>query len=71
MIAILPTPIRNFCKRSMFYQVKVTYIDLDEKSVSISTENNKTKLNYDYLVIAAGTKTIFFGNENLKNILLQ
>ena len=46
MIAILPTPIRNFCKRAMFYQVKVTYIDLDEKSVSISTENNKTKLNY-------------------------
>lgn len=62
----IATPIRNFCKRARFYQAKVTDIDLDEKSVLISTENNKTKLNYDYLVIAAGTKTSFFGNENLE-----
>ena len=62
----IATPIRNFCKRARFYQSNVTHIDLDKKFVSVSTENNETKLEYDYLVIAAGTKTSFFGNENLK-----
>ena len=62
----IATPIRNFCKRARFYQAKVTHIDLDKKSVSINTESGNTKLEYDYLVIAAGTKTGFFGNENLK-----
>ena len=62
----IATPIRNFCKRARFYQAKVTDIDLDKKFVLINTENNKTKLNYDYLIIAAGTKTSFFGNKNLE-----
>ena len=62
----IATPIRNFCKRARFYQSKVTDIDLEKKSVSINTESEEMKLEYDYLVIAAGTKTGFFGNENLK-----
>lgn len=62
----IATPIRNFCKRARFYQSNVTHINLDKKFVSVSTENNETKLEYDYLVIASGTKTSFFGNENLK-----
>jgi len=62
----IATPIRNFCKRARFYQAKVTHVDLDKKFVLVNTESNETKLEYDYLVIAAGTKTGFFGNKNLK-----
>lgn len=62
----IATPIRNFCKRARFYQAKVNNIDLDKKYVLMTTENNEKKLEYDYLVIAAGTKTSFFGNDNLK-----
>ena len=62
----IATPIRNFCKRARFYQAKVTDIDLDTKSVLIKTASGENTLEYDYLVIAAGTKTGFFGNENLE-----
>lgn len=62
----IATPIRNFCKRARFYQAKVTSVDLEKKSVSINTTSGENQLSYDYLVIAAGTKTGFFGNENLE-----
>ena len=62
----IATPIRNFCKRARFYQAKVSSIDLEKKSVLIKTASGENKLEYDYLVIAVGTKTGFFGNENLK-----
>ena len=62
----IATPIRNFCKRARFYQSKVTRIDLEKKFVLMNNENSETKLEYDYLVIAAGTKTSFFGNKSLK-----
>ena len=66
----IATPIRNFCKRARFYQGKVFHIDLENQRVSIKVEDKETKLEYDYLVIAAGTKTGFFGNENLKKYSL-
>ncbi len=62
----IATPIRNFCKRARFYQAKVFHVDLENQHVSIKTGEKETKLEYDYLLIAAGTKTGFFGNENLK-----
>ncbi len=62
----IATPIRNFCKRARFYQAKVTNVNLETKSVTISTVNGENELPYDYLVIASGTKTGFFGNENLE-----
>ena len=62
----IATPIRNFCKRARFYQAKVTNIDLEKKIVYSNTATGEMRLEYDYLVIAAGTKTGFFGNENLK-----
>ena len=60
------TPIRNFCKRARFYQVKITNVDLKTKYVTINTVNGENEIPYDYLVIAAGTKTGFFGNKNLE-----
>ena len=62
----IATPIRNFCKRARFYHAKVTDVDLKMKSVTISTSGGENSIPYDYLVVAAGTKTGFFGNENLE-----
>ncbi len=62
----IATPIRNFCKRARFYQAKIMSVDLDKKFVTIDNSGGKKQLEYDYLVIATGTKTGFFGNENLK-----
>jgi NADH dehydrogenase len=62
----IATPIRNFCKRARFYQAKVTSVDLEKNFVTIHNASGQNQLDYDYLVIAAGTKTGFFGNENLK-----
>ena len=62
----IATPIRNFCKRARFYQAKVTNVDLKMKSVAIKTVNGENKIPYDYLVVAVGTKTGFFGNKNLE-----
>ncbi len=62
----IATPIRNFCKRARFYQAKVTNVDLETKFVTTSTVNGENKIPYDYLVIASGTKTGFFGNKNLE-----
>ena len=62
------TPIRNFCKRARFYQARITNVDLEKQTISMNNERNETKLDYDYLVLAAGTKTGFFGNENLRKL---
>jgi len=63
----IATPIREFCKRASFYHAKVSKIDLDSKKVKIKTIGNKEKeLTYDYLVLALGAKTNFFGNKNIE-----
>ncbi|HEX9317422.1 MAG TPA: FAD-dependent oxidoreductase, partial [Nitrososphaeraceae archaeon] len=64
------TPIRAFCKRARFYEAKVESIDLNKKQVlithTIGRENDSSHLtshilNYDFLVIALGSETNFFG----------
>lgn len=76
------TPIRTFCNRSRFYCADVEKIDLKNKSVEIrsslapiphSTQNpinpmerNSTSFSYDYLVIAVGSETKFFGMSDLQ-----
>ena len=64
----IATPIRNFCKRGRFYQAKVIDMDLSNKSVLIKRKSdNSTKiLQYDYLVLALGGKTNFYGNNNIE-----
>ena len=66
----IATPIRNFCKRARFYQAKVTTVNLNQKFITIQTSNGENNLEYDYLVIASGTKTGFFGNKNLEKYSL-
>ena len=65
------TPIRSFCKRARFYEANIDSINLEAKEVAIrynigkkqsNTLNDKIKLlKYDYLVLALGGETNFFG----------
>jgi NADH dehydrogenase FAD-containing subunit len=69
------TPIRAFCKRARFYEANVESIDLDKKRVTITNAIGdpmeperviRHVLSYDYLVIALGGETNFFGMEGLE-----
>ncbi len=64
----IATPIRSFCKRARYYQAKVDSIDLNNNKVTISRalDSQKRELEFDYLVIALGGKTNFFGNKNVE-----
>ncbi|MFN2435153.1 MAG: NAD(P)/FAD-dependent oxidoreductase [Nitrososphaeraceae archaeon] len=64
------TPIRTFCKRAKFYEATVSSIDLSKKQIgivhSIGREDYPLSqathtLNCEYLVIALGSETNFFG----------
>jgi NADH dehydrogenase len=64
----IATPIRRFCKRAQFHQGKVIDIILDSKQVTIQrmTDKSQKNLSYDYLVLAMGGKTNFFGNTDIE-----
>ena len=64
----IATPIRRFCRRAQFHQSKVVDISLDSKQVTIQRTSDKSQkiLSYDYLVLAMGGKTNFFGNSNIE-----
>ena len=64
------TPLRVFCNRAKFYEADVGSIDMNNKQVVIShrigkqtnpIESRSHILKYDYLVIALGSETNFFG----------
>ena len=61
-------PIRRLCKQAEFYQAEISSIDLKQQLVTITrTFDGKVHaLEYDYLVLALGSDTNFFGNDNLK-----
>ncbi|MDX1533240.1 MAG: FAD-dependent oxidoreductase, partial [Nitrosopumilaceae archaeon] len=62
-------PIRTICKNAKFYQATVSDIDLQQKLVTITrTFDGKVHaLEYDYLVLALGSKNNFFGNRNMED----
>lgn len=69
------TPVRVFCKRARFYEANVQSIDLEKKEIMIAhvigrqTNTNTMcyhKLEYDYLVLAMGSKTNFFGMQDVE-----
>ncbi len=64
----IATPIRTFCKRARYYQAKVDSIDLNNNKVTITRafDNKNRELEYDYLVLAVGGITNFFGNKNVE-----
>lgn len=61
-------PIRKFCKNAEFIQASTSAVDLKSNLVAITrTFDGKVKiLNYDYLVIAMGSTTNFFGNKRIE-----
>ena len=61
-------PIRKLCKQAEFYHATISFIDLDNKLVTItrSYDGKVHALEYDYLVISLGGKTNFFGNKNIE-----
>ena len=64
----ITVPIRTVCTHSKFYQASVSDIDLEQKLVTITrTFDGKVHaLEYDYLVLALGSKNNFFGNRNME-----
>jgi len=64
----IATPIRKFCRRAKFHQAKVVNISLYSKNVTIQrlSDESKRVIDYDYLVLAMGGKTNFFGNSNIE-----
>jgi NADH dehydrogenase len=64
------TPIRTFCNRAKFYEANIESVDLENKQVLITHAVGKETdpiawrshvLEYDYLVLALGGETNFFG----------
>ena len=64
----ITTPIRTFCKTANFCHAKILSIDVENKSVSVIRifDQKETVLEYDYLVLALGSKDNFFGNNNIE-----
>src|ERR671922_2645900 len=69
------TPIRSFCSKAKFYEAEVESIDLNSKQVIIRHAVGKQfapldwhyhTLKYDYLVIALGNETNFFGMADIE-----
>lgn len=69
------TPIRTFCKRARFIEANIEEIDLKHKQVTVSHKIGKEAepidqrdhiLEYDYLTIALGGETNFFGNTEVE-----
>ena len=64
----IATPVRTFCRRAKFYEAEVEAIDLQRSVVRISRafDRKKRNLNYDFLVLALGSRNNFFGNKNVE-----
>jgi NADH:ubiquinone reductase (H+-translocating) len=65
------TPVRTFCNRAKFYEADVDAIDLKNKHVviahAIGKQTRSHTIEYDYLVLALGGKTNFFGMTEAAN----
>ena len=64
----IATPVRAFCKRARYYHANVDWVDLETLRVGITRnlDGKGAELEYDYLVVAMGGKTNFFGNKNIE-----
>lgn len=63
------TPVRSFCKKAQYFQAEVESIDLEKRMVIIKhsigrqsqTSSHMHTMNYDFIVVALGSETNFFG----------
>ena len=61
-------PIRAIIRRwknVRFRMAEVMGLDLDRKEVLITSEEGDDRVSYDYLILAAGSTTNFFGNQDI------
>jgi NADH:quinone reductase (non-electrogenic) len=63
-------PVRTLLKKTKFYEAEVKNIDPYGKNVTLSGTKEKRgiSLHYDYLVLALGSQTNFFGMDNLERL---
>ena len=61
-------PIRTLCEKAIFYESSVKNIDPHGKIVTLmgTSEKRGISLHYDYLVIALGSQTNFFGMSDVE-----
>ncbi len=68
------TPVRDFCKTAAVYLADVEEVNLEDRLVTVrhrvaessdSQSFHKFKLEYDYLVLALGSETNYFGNKDI------
>ena len=61
-------PIRTLCEKAIFYESSVRNIDPHGKIVTLmgTSEKRGVSLHYDYLVIALGSQTNFFGMSDVE-----
>lgn len=66
-------PIRTIIKKAKFYEGRVKEIDPISRRVSVwgTAEKPGVSLHYDYLVVALGSETNFFGMSDLENNAFQ
>ena len=64
----ISTPIRSFCKTANFCHARIRSIDLERKAVTVIRifDQKETTLEYDYLILAIGSRDNFFGNINIE-----
>ena len=63
-------PVRTLLKRTKFYEAEVKNIDPHGKTVTLSGTKEKRgiSLHYDFLVLALGSQTNFFGMDKLEKL---
>lgn len=63
-------PVRTLLKKTKFYEAEVKNIDPYGKNITLSGTKEKRgiSLQYDYLVLALGSQTNFFGMDNLERL---
>jgi NADH dehydrogenase len=62
------TPIRSLIKKTRFFEAKIKNIDPHGKNITLygTAENRGVQLHYDFLVVALGSKTNFFGMKDVE-----
>ncbi|HET6457758.1 MAG TPA: NAD(P)/FAD-dependent oxidoreductase [Nitrosopumilaceae archaeon] len=61
-------PIRTLCKKAIFYEAQIKNIDPYGKIVTLTGTNERRgiSLHYDFLVLALGSQTNFFGIDKME-----
>ncbi|HWY35118.1 MAG TPA: NAD(P)/FAD-dependent oxidoreductase [Nitrosopumilaceae archaeon] len=61
-------PIRTLCKKTIFYEAQIKNIDPYGKIVTLTGTNERRgiSLHYDFLVLALGSQTNFFGIDKME-----